>query len=177
MVVTIAFAVLLWWLGLVAPTVLVVVAVTLLTALEVVRPAAAARVERVVAGFGVLVGRLIGLVLLTVVNLFVFTPVAFFMWLFRYDVLVPGVTRHDPSFWLAHSGPALPKRKFADERTLWAPVGATRGAPRRCCGSRRSWASWRCSCSPIGGGWVYDEGEQRDARHRRGRRRRLRPAE
>ena len=56
------------------------------------------------ARFGVIVGRAIALVLLTIVNLFVFTPIAFVMWLFRYDALAPGVRRDERSFWHAHTG-------------------------------------------------------------------------
>jgi len=97
-------------------------------------------------------------VLLTIVNLLVFTPVAFVMWLVRYDALAPGERRDASSFWHGHTGRALPKRQFADERTLFAPVGATH-APRR--------PMLRIATvvgvvalillADLGGGWVYDE--------------------
>ena len=57
------------------------------------------------------------------------TPVAFIMWVFRYDALAPGVRRDEASFWHAHTGRSLPKRQFADERTMWTQVGEAR--PRR----------------------------------------------
>ena len=87
--------------------------------------------------------------LLTIVNLFVFTPVAFLMWLFRYDPLAPGVRRDASSFWHAHVGRPLPKRQFADERTLLAPVGETHAPCGRCCASPPWSGSCRSSCSPT----------------------------
>jgi lysophospholipase L1-like esterase len=153
-----AFAVVLWWIGLTIAAVLVVVAVVVLTTVGILSPALSARIEHLMGRLGHWVGRGIGLVLLTVVNLFVFTPVAFLMWLFRYDVLSPGVRRDAPSFWLMHRGRSLPKRQFADERALWTPVGATR-APRR--------PVLRIATvigvvalillADLGAGWVYDE--------------------
>ena len=88
-----AFAALLWWIGLTIAAVFVVVAVVVLTIVGIVSPALSARIEHVMARFGYWVGRAIALVLLTIVNLLVFTPVAFLMWLFRYDALAPGVRR------------------------------------------------------------------------------------
>ena len=128
--------------------------------------------------FGHWVGRAIALVLLTIVNLFVFTPVAFFMWLFRYDALAPGVRRDASSFWHGHTGRALPKRQFADERTLFAPVGATR-APRRPV-LRIATVVGVVRADPARrprGRLGLRRGQQRDARHRGGGRRHLRPAE
>jgi lysophospholipase L1-like esterase len=153
-----AFAAFLWWIGFTVAAVFVGIAAVVLTIVGMVSPPLSARIEHLMARFGYWVGRLIGLVLLSVVNLFVFTPVAFFMWLFRYDALAPGVRRDASSFWLGHSGRSLPKRQFADERTLFAPVGATR-APRR--------PVLRIATvvgvvvlillADLGAGWVYDE--------------------
>ena len=95
------------------------------------------------ARFGVLIGRLIALVLLTIVNLFVFTPVAFIMWLFRYDALAPGVRRDASSFWPGHSGRSMPKHQFADERDLCRRRSVRRSGPGgRCCAS----PPWSGSC-------------------------------
>jgi lysophospholipase L1-like esterase len=153
-----AFAALLWWIGFTVAAVFVVVAVVLLTTITVVSPPLAARIEHLMGRFGHWVGRLIAVVLLTIVNLFVFTPVAFVMWLFRYDALAPGMRRDAPSFWYGHTGRELPKRQFADERTLWAPVGAAK-APRR--------PVLRVATvvgvvvlvllADLGAGWLYDE--------------------
>ena len=110
------------------------------------------------ARFGVIVGRAIGLVLLTIVNLFVFMPVAFVMWLFRYDALAPGVRRDEASFWHGHTGRSLPKRQFTDERALWSPVGAT--SPRRRPVLRVATVVGVVSLlllADLGGGWIYDE--------------------
>jgi lysophospholipase L1-like esterase len=153
-----AFAAFLWWIGFTIAAVLVVIAVVVLTTIGIVSPTLSARIEHLMGRFGYWVGRLIGLVLLTIVNLLVFTPVAFFMWLFRYDALAPGVRRDASSFWHGHTGRALPKRQFADERALFAPVGSTH-APRR--------PVLRIATvvgvvvlvllADLGAGWVYDE--------------------
>ena len=137
-----AFAAVLWLLGLTIAAVLVVVAVTLLTVIGAVSPTLAGRIEHWMGRFGVFVGHVIAVVLLTIVNLFVFTPVAFLMWLFRYDPLAPGVRRDETSFWRAHAGRALPKRQFADERRCgprW--VRRCRGGAGRSCG----WRPWSAS--------------------------------
>jgi len=153
-----AFAAFLWWIGFTIAAVFVAVAVVVLTIVGIVSPPLSARIEHLMGRFGYWVGRLIGLVLLTIVNLVVFTPVAFFMWLFRYDALAPGVRRDASSFWHGHTGRALPKRQFADERTLFAPVGSSH-APRR--------PVLRIATivgvvvlvllADLGAGWVYDE--------------------
>ncbi len=153
-----AFAALLWWLGLEIAAVLVVVAVVVLTVIGIVSPALAMRIEHLMARFGVLIGRAIGLVLLTIVNLFVFTPVAFAMWLFRYDALAPGARRDETSFWHGHTGRSLPKRQFTDERALWSPVGAT--SPRRRPVLRVATVVGVVSLlliADLAGGWIYDE--------------------
>jgi lysophospholipase L1-like esterase len=153
-----AFAAVLWLLGLELAAVLVAIAVVVLTVIGVASPELSHRIEHVMARFGYWVGRLIALVLLTIVDLFVFTPIAFLMWLFRHDTLAPGVRRDAPSFWHAHSGRAFPKRQFADERALWAPVGATR-APRRPI-LRVATVVGVVSLvllADLGAGWVYDE--------------------
>jgi lysophospholipase L1-like esterase len=153
-----AFAALLWWLGLEIPAVLVVVAVVVLATLGVVSPPLAARIEHLIGRFAYWVGRLIAIVLLTIVNLFVFTPVSFVMWLLRYDALAPGVRRDASSFWHRHAGRALPKRQFADERALWAPVGTVH-APRRPV-LRVATVLGVVSLillADLAGGWIYDE--------------------
>jgi hypothetical protein len=153
-----AFAVLLWLLGWEIAAVLVVVAISLLTVIGAVNPTLSARIEHWMARFGVFVGRLIAIVFLTVVNLFVFTPVAFVMWVFRYDALAPGVRRDEASFWHAHTGRSLPKRQFADERTMWAQVGEAR--PRRRPILRvATVVGVVCLllAADLAGGWVYDE--------------------
>jgi hypothetical protein len=153
-----AFAALLWWLGLEVAAVFVVVAVVLLTTVGIVSPPLAARIEHLMKRFGYWVGRLIALVLLTIVNLFVFTPVAFLMWLFRHDALAPGARRDASSFWHGHTGRSMPKRQFADERTLFAPVGATR-APRRPVLRVATVVGVVALIllADLGAGWVYDE--------------------
>jgi len=152
------FAGLLWWLGLTVAAVLVAVAVVVLTTVGIVSPSLSARVEHLMARFGHWVGRAIALVLLTIVNLLVFTPVAFVMWVFRHDPLAPGVRRDATSFWHGHTGRALPKRQFADERTLFAPVGATR-APRRPVLRIATVVGVVALVllADLGAGWLYDE--------------------
>jgi lysophospholipase L1-like esterase len=153
-----AFAGILWLLDFEVAAVLVAIAVVVLTVIGIASPALSQRIEHVMARFGHWVGSVIGFVLLTIVNLFVFTPIAFFMWLFRHDTLAPGVRRDAPSFWHAHTGRAFPKRQFTDERALWAPVGATR-APRRPI-LRVATVVGVVSLilvADLGAGWVYDE--------------------
>ena len=148
----------LWLLDLEVAAVLVAIAVVVLTVIGIASPSLSQRIEHVMGRFGHWVGRLIALVLLTIVNLFVFTPIAFLMWVFRHDTLAPGVRRDAPSFWHAHTGRAFPKRQFTDERTLWAPVGATR-APRRPI-LRVATVVGVVSLillADLGAGWVYDE--------------------
>ncbi|MDQ1429655.1 MAG: hypothetical protein QOF40_257 [Actinomycetota bacterium] len=153
-----AFAALLWVLGWQIPAVLVVVAVSLLTLIGALNPSLSVRIEHWMARFGVFAGRVIALVFLTIVNLFVFTPVAFIMWVFRYDALAPGVRRDEASFWHAHTGRSLPKRQFADERTMWTQVGEAR--PRRRPVLRMATAVGVVSlvlAGDLAGGWIYDE--------------------
>jgi len=153
-----AFAALLWLAGLELAALLVAVAVVLLTVIGIVRPSLSHRIEHVMARFGYWVGRLVGLVLLTVVDLFVFTPIAFLMWVFRHDPLAPGVRHDAASFWHAHTGRVFPRRQFADERALWTPIGAAR-APRRPI-LRLATALGVVSLillADLGGGWIYDE--------------------
>jgi lysophospholipase L1-like esterase len=153
-----AFAALLWWIGLDIAAVFVVVAVVVLTVIGIVSPPLSARIEHVMARFGYWVGRAIAIVLLTIVNLFVFTPIAFLMWLFRHDTLAPGVRRDASSFWHAHTGREMPKRQFADERALWSPVGSTR-APRRPILRVATVVGVLALVllADLAAGWVYDE--------------------
>jgi lysophospholipase L1-like esterase len=153
-----ALAALLWWIGFTLGAMLVLVAVVVLTTVGVVKPTWSARIEHLMGRFGHWVGRLIAVVLLTIVNLFVFTPVAFVMWLFRYDALAPGVRRDAPSFWHGHTGRSLPKRQFTDERSLFAPVGATH-APRRPVLRVATVVGVVALVllADLGAGWVYDE--------------------
>jgi hypothetical protein len=153
-----AFAVLLWLVGLTVGAALVVVAVVVFTIVDIVSPPFAARVEHLMRRFGHWVGRAIALVLLTVVNLFVFTPIAFVMWLFRHDPLAPGVHRDAASFWHAHQGRSLPERQFADERALFAPVGATRSSRRPVLRvAMVVGVVTLILLTDLGAGWVYDE--------------------
>jgi lysophospholipase L1-like esterase len=146
-------------LGLPIAGALVVVAACVLVALTVFAPAAARRVEHVFERVGHWAGHLVGVVLLGLVNLLVFTPVAFLMWVFRYDPLAPGVPKDAASFWHAHAGRSLPKQPFADERSLFVPAGAV--------GYRRSRPVLRLATAlgvvvllllaDLGAGWVYDQ--------------------
>lgn len=139
--------------------VLVAVAASVLVVLTFLAPAAAARVEHWFGRFGHWVGHAIGVVLLGLVDLLVFTPIAFLLWVFRYDPLAPGVKRDARSFWHAHTGRALPAKPYADERSLFLPVGAdTYRAPRPVL--RVATAVGVVSLlllADLGAGWVYDE--------------------
>ncbi len=153
-----ALAALLWWRGFTIGAIVVTVAVVVLTVIGIVSPPLSARIEHVMARFGHWVGRVIAVVLLTIVNLFVFTPIAFLMWVFRHDTLAPGVRRDAASFWHAHSGREMPKRQFADERSLWAPVGSA-SAPRRPILRVATVVGVVALLllADLAGGWIYDE--------------------
>ena len=155
--VALVVAALLWLLGLPLASLAILLAVAVLTVVEVANPKLATRIEHVVGRFGAFVGHVVGLVLLTVVNLLVFTPVAFVMWVFRHDLLAPGVRKHEASFWYAHSGRSMPKRQFTDERALWSPVGAT--AARRRPVLRLATVVGCVSLlllADLGAGWIYE---------------------
>jgi hypothetical protein len=157
-VLPVGFAALLWAIDLRIAAVIVAVAATILTVIGVMWPALSMRIEHGMARFGVIVGRAIGLALLTLVNLLVFAPVALVMWLFRYDPLAPGVRRDEASYWHAHRGRSLPTRQFADERALWAPLDEAR--PRRRPVLRLATAVGVVSLlllADLGAGWIYDE--------------------
>ena len=100
-------------LGLTIAGILVFLAACVLLALTFLAPAVAAKVERWFGRFGHWVGHAIGVVLLGFVDLFVFTPIAFVLWLVRYDPLAPGMRHDASSFWHAHTGRALPERPYA----------------------------------------------------------------
>ena len=150
---------LLFLLGLTVGAVLVAVAACVLLVLTAVAPRAAQRVEHVFERVGHWVGHGLAIVLLGIVDLLVFTPLAFVLWVFRYDPLAPGVRRDAASFWHAHTGRALPGKPFADERSLFVPAGAV--------GYRRSRPVLRIATvigvvallllADLGAGWVYDE--------------------
>ncbi len=147
-------------LGLTVAGILVLVAASVLLVLTFLAPAAAARVEHWFARFGHWVGHVIGVVLLGLVDLLVFTPIAFLLWLLRYDPLAPGVRRDARSFWHAHTGRALPSRPYADERSLFAPAVAvdTYRQPRPVL--RLATVIGVVSLlllADLGAGWVYDE--------------------
>ena len=150
---------LLFLLGLTIAAVLVVVAACVLLVLTVFAPHAARRVEHVFERVGHWVGHGLTIVLLGIVDLLVFTPIAFVMWVFRYDPLAPGVRRDAASFWHAHNVRSLPGKPFADERSLFVPAGAV--------GYQRSRPVLRVATAigvvallllaDLGGGWLYDE--------------------
>ena len=140
--------------------ILVLIAATVLLALTFFAPDAAARVEHWFGRFGQWVGHALGVVLLGLVDLLVFTPIAFVLWLVRYDPLAPGVSRDARSFWHAHTGRALPARPYADERSLFAPAtgGDTYRQPRPVL--RLATVIGVVSLlllADLGAGWVYDE--------------------
>jgi lysophospholipase L1-like esterase len=146
-------------LGLTIAAALVVVAACVLIALTMFAPAAARGVEHGFERVGHWVGHVLGVVLLGLVDLLVFTPIAFLMWVFHYDPLAPGVARDATSFWHAHAGRSLPGKPYADERSLFVPAGAV--------GYRRSRPVLRIATAigvvallllaDLGAGWVYDE--------------------
>ena len=155
--VPLALAALLWALD--VPVVAIVVAIAALVVLlaSVAAPTLAARFEHWTGRFAHAVGRVLTIVLLGFVNLVIFSPIAFVMWLIRYDALAPGVRRDEASFWHAHRGRSLPKRQFADERALWARVGET--TARRRPVMRVATAIGVITlllAADLGGGWLYD---------------------
>lgn len=150
---------LLWFLGLTIAGVLVLVVACVIVVLEVFVPTAARRVEHALERVGHWVGHLLGVLLLGLVDLLVFTPIAFVMWVLRYDPLAPGVARDATSFWHAHGERALPSRPYADERSLFVPAGAV-ARPRRSPGLRVATAVGVVTLlllGDLGAGWVYDQ--------------------
>jgi hypothetical protein len=109
----------LWLLGHRVPAVAVAVAVALLTTVSLAFPAAGARIERVERAVGQGAGRILALVLMTVVMALVITPVWLVLRLLRRDALAlggepPGDTRWRPAVrWPRGS---LYRRPFAYER-------------------------------------------------------------
>jgi hypothetical protein len=108
----------------------VLVAACVVVVLEVFGPKAERRVEHAHERVGHWVGHLLGVLLLGLVDLLVFTPIAFVMWVLRYDPLAPGVARDTASFWHAHGARALPSRPYADERRVHPPVPSASAHPR-----------------------------------------------
>jgi lysophospholipase L1-like esterase len=152
-------AAVLFILGLRVAGVIVATAAVILLWLTFRAPAAAARVDHLFGRFGHWVGHVLGAVLLGIVDLLVFTPIAFVLWVCRYDPLAPGVARDAHSFWHAHTGRSLPTRPYADERSLFAPVGATTHRPARPV-LRVATVVGVVSLlllADLAAGWVYDE--------------------
>ncbi|MET0894907.1 MAG: hypothetical protein ABWY80_03550, partial [Acidimicrobiia bacterium] len=153
-----AIAVVLWQLGLEIAAGLVVVAAAVLAVTTYVWPTFAARLEHVLSRFGHWVGRAIAVVLLTLVNVLFFAPVAFVMWVVRFDPLAPGKQRDAPSFWHGHVARSFPKRQFADERAIFLPVGAV--AIRRRPALRVATVVGIVSLmlvADLTAGWIYDQ--------------------
>jgi len=146
-------------LGLTIAGVLVFVAASVLLALTFLAPSAAAKIEHWFGRFGHWVGHAIGVVLLGLVDLFVFTPIAFVLWLVRYDPLAPGVRRDARSFWHAHTARTLPERPYADERGLFAPVtGVAYRQPRPVLRIATVVGVLALLLlADLGAGWVYDQ--------------------
>lgn len=133
-VVPLVLVALLWLVGLHEVAVVALVLVAAVTTVTLVSPAARERIDRAASWLGHHVGRVLTVVLLGLVQLLVFAPVALFSRLTRSDPMDPLAGRRVESRWLARSGneKALPARPYGDERYRRdaaggvAPVGSLR---------------------------------------------------
>jgi hypothetical protein len=110
---------LLWLLGHHTPALVLLGMLVVATATSLVFPAVAAKLELATRAIQRVAGRVLTLVLLTVLELLVFTPVWLFLRLVRHDPLALGCAPGASSFWrpaTAHTGRPLYRRQFAYER-------------------------------------------------------------
>lgn len=112
-------ALILWLLGhpLPALILLAVVAVVSVSALAVPRVGAA--MERAFAVIEHGAAHVVGLVVLTIVELLVFTPIAVVAWILRFDPIARGSSPKDPTLWQpspVRNGKPLYRRQFGYER-------------------------------------------------------------
>ncbi|MEX1008292.1 MAG: hypothetical protein WD271_10670 [Acidimicrobiia bacterium] len=156
--IAVALGAVLWWLGFAVVALAIVVAAIVLTAASWAWPAGSGRIEAVLRRFGHTVGRALTLVLLTAVNLLVFTPVAIVMRVVGHDPLAPGTRRTDASFWHPRRARSMPERQFADERALFARIGEAKHRRRPIL--RLATAVGvvvLILAADLGAGWVYDQ--------------------
>jgi lysophospholipase L1-like esterase len=126
-------AALLWWLGHELPAAILATVLVLLTAASLRFPAVAAAVDRVTWAIQRWAGRFLGVVLLSIVNLLVITPIAAVLRLVGHDPMALGVRPDAPSFWRPvpqrrgrGAGAGLYRRPFAYERVRPAAPAASR---------------------------------------------------
>jgi hypothetical protein len=133
-----AVAAVLWWLGHEIPAVVLVTVLVLLTAASLRVPAVAATVDRITWAIQRWAGRVLGVVLLGLVNLLVITPIAALLRLVGHDPLALGLRPDAQSFWRpvprrrgTGPGAGLYRRPFAYERVpRTAPAGSRLPFPR-----------------------------------------------
>ena len=124
------------WLGHHGAAQLLAAVFGVVTALSLLVPAVPRAIDRLTARFQVLVGRLLTVVLLTVIFAVVFVPAWILLRLLRRDPLALGSSPADASFWRVaarRSGRSLHRRPFTDGRhpASLAPSRArSRGAVR-----------------------------------------------
>jgi lysophospholipase L1-like esterase len=108
----------LWLLGRHGASVAVMIVTLLAITVCAVSPRAAEVVARFVLKFQSIVGRALSYLLLGLIELVVFTPIAAVSWLIRRDPLAMGHRRSDPSLWRAHAAQgrrSLHTRQFTYE--------------------------------------------------------------
>jgi lysophospholipase L1-like esterase len=124
---------LLWWLGHEVPAAILATVLVLLTTASLLSPTVAAAADRVTWAIERWAGRFLGVVLLSIVNLLVITPIAAVLRLVGHDPLALGLRPDAQSFWRpvprrrgAGDGAGLYRRPFAYERVPRSAPGASR---------------------------------------------------
>jgi hypothetical protein len=126
----IAAVALLWWLGHRLPALVLLTVLLLATAASLRFPAVASQLDRATRAIQRVAGRILALVLLSLVQLLIFAPLSLLFWLVRRDPLALGRPPDAPSLWRPtpeRPGRPLHRRQFSYERPAASERGVRHG--------------------------------------------------